>query len=116
MKKYKSVLIGATVGVAVAIGGIFLAALILYITNASSLFVNISSKLIMVISAFFAGYTTGKLSVSRRFLWGLLSGISVYIIIMLMTVVLGSSEGFATEDIISLIVFSLFSTVGGMLS
>lgn len=116
MKKYKSVLLGAAVGIAVTVGGIFLAALILFMTNASALFVSIASKLIMIIAAFFAGFTAGKLSISRRFFWGLLSGLSVYLIIMLMTLVLGSSEGIATGDLISLIIFSVFSSVGGMLS
>ncbi len=116
MNNYKSVLKGAIIGFLAALGGVFLAALILYMTNATTIFVGITSKLIMVVSAFLAGYVTGKQSTKRRFLWGMISGICVYVLVELITIMAGSFSGFTTGDLIGVLIYAIIASIGGMLS
>lgn len=116
MNNYKSVLKGTIIGFLAATIGVFLAALILYMTNATALFVGISSKLIIVVSAFLAGYVTGKLSTKRRFLWGMISGICVYVLVELITIMAGNFNGLTVGDLISITMYAVIASIGGMLS
>lgn len=114
--KFKPLLYGTAAGIAVWTAAFFLAALILYLTGAGSFFVVAAVKIIIALTALAAGFVAGKFCSTRRFLWGLGSGIVLFLITLALGTFIGGNGGFAKDEIINLVIFSLFSLTGGMIS
>lgn len=99
---------------AYVVTGIFLLilTLLLYKMGLSEENVNAGITLIYVISTFAGGFVMGKLTGSRKFLWGLLAGILYFLLLVLIS--LGLYHSFQSE-ISGLITTFLLCAGGGML-
>ncbi|WP_306480017.1 TIGR04086 family membrane protein [Mediterraneibacter sp.] len=87
-------------------------ALMLYKFGLNEQNVNAGIVLIYVISTFSAGFVLGKLSGTKKFLWGLLAGMAYFLLLMLIT--LGIYHAFQ-GDVRNVLVTFLLCAGGGML-
>lgn len=99
---------------AYVVTGIFLLilTLLLYKMGLSEENVNAGITLIYVISTFAGGFVMGKLTGSRKFLWGLLAGILYFLLLVLISLGLYHS---LQSEISGLITTFLLCAGGGML-
>lgn len=114
--KLKPLIYGTAAGIVVWTAAFFLAGLILYLTGAGDFFVVAAVKVIIAFAALAAGFVAGKFCNTRRFLWGLGSGIILFLLTLILGTFIGGNGGFAKDEIINLAIFSLFSLAGGMIS
>lgn len=114
--KLKPLVYGTAAGAAVWAAAFFLAGLILYITGAGGIFITAAVKIIIGLAAFTAGFVAGKMCGSRRFLWGLGSGMMLCLFSLLIGTFIGGNGGFTADEIINTAIFILFSLSGGMMS
>lgn len=114
--KVKPLLYGTVAGIIIFTATVFLGALILYITKAGDVFIVVAAKIIIALSALAAGYVAGKMCNTRRFLWGLASGLLLFVLTMLFGMVFGGNGGFTADELINLTVSTIFSLIGGMIS
>lgn len=87
-------------------------ALILYKIGPAEETVNAAIILIYVVSAFSGGFVMGKLMHTRRFLWGLVTGILYFLLLLLISA--GVYHGIEA-DYVSLLTTFLICGGGGML-
>lgn len=114
--KLRPLVYGVVAGVIVWLAAFFLAGFILYLTGANDFFVVAAVKVIIAISAFAAGYVAGKMCNTKRFLWGLGAGLIMFLLTMILGTFIGENGGIAADEVINLVLFSVFSLVGGMIS
>lgn len=114
--KLKPLVYGTIAGAFVWIAAFFLAGLILYVTGAGDFFVIAAVKIIIALASIAAGFVAGKMCNSRRFLWGLGSGMALFIITLALGTFIGGNGGFAKDEIINMIIFAAFSFSGGIIS
>ena len=114
--KLRPLIYGVVGGIIVWTAAFFLAGFILYLTGASDFFVVAAVKIIIALSAFSAGYVAGKMCNTKRFLWGLCSGMIMSLITLAIGTFLGGNGSFAADEVINMILFAVFSLAGGMLS
>lgn len=86
--------------------------LLLYKAGLSEEYVNAGITLIYVIATFSGGFVMGKLTGSRKFLWGLLTGCLYFVLLVLIS--LGVYHSFQSE-ISGVITTLLLCAGGGML-
>ncbi len=87
-------------------------ALLLYKAGLSEEMVNAGILLIYVISSFSGGFVMGKLTGNRKFLWGLVTGILYFALLVVIS--LGLYHSLQT-DLMNLATTFLLCTGGGML-
>ena len=99
---------------AYAVTGILLLALtlLLYKMNLSEENVNAGIILIYVISTFASGFVIGKLAGTRKFLWGILTGVLYFVLLVLISLGLYHS---LQADAVNLATTFLLCAGGGML-
>lgn len=92
-------------------------ALLLYKAGLSEENVNAGILLTYVISTFSGGFVIGKLTGSRKFLWGLLSGILYFVLLLLISLGLYHSlQGASAETAAAFVLCALGGMLGGMIS
>ena len=87
-------------------------ALLLYKAGLSEEVVNAGILLIYVISSFAGGFVMGKLTGNRKFLWGLVTGILYFILLIVISLGLYHS---LQADLMNLATTFLLCAGGGML-
>ena len=87
-------------------------ALLLYKAGLSEEVVNAGILLIYVISSFAGGFVMGKLTGNRKFLWGLITGILYFILLIVISLGLYHS---LQADLMNLATTFLLCAGGGML-
>ncbi|MGN0165076.1 MAG: TIGR04086 family membrane protein [Lachnospiraceae bacterium] len=114
--KLKPIIYGAIGGIIVWTAAFFLAALILYLTGAGDFFITVSVKIIIALSALTGGFVAGKMCNTKRFLWGLATGLILFFLSVVLGTFLGENGSFTADEAINFVLFSVFSLAGGMLS
>lgn len=70
-----------------------------------------------VLSAFLGGIYFAKHGEKRRFLWGMVFGLSFYVVYLLVSACAGSLTDMKTGEVVSMLAFSVAAgMVGGMVS
>lgn len=104
---------------AYAVTGILLLilAFLLYKAGLSEENVNAGILLVYVISTFSGGFVIGKLSGARKFLWGLLSGVLYFVLLLLISFgIYHTLQGAAAETAAAFGLCALGGMLGGMIS
>ena len=92
-------------------------ALLLYKAGLSEENVNAGILLTYVISTFSGGFVIGKLTGSRKFLWGLLAGILYYVLLLLISLgIYHSLQGASVETAAAFVLCAGGGMLGGMIS
>lgn len=92
-------------------------ALLLYKAGLSEENVNAGILLTYVISTFSGGFVIGKLTGSRKFLWGLLSGILYFVLLLLISLgIYHSLQGASVETAAAFVLCAGGGMLGGMIS
>lgn len=92
-------------------------ALLLYKAGLSEENVNAGILLTYVISTFSGGFVIGKLTGSRKFLWGLLAGILYYVLLLLISLgIYHSLHGASVETAAAFVLCAGGGMLGGMIS
>lgn len=92
-------------------------ALLLYKASISEGFVTISIIFIYCISSVFAGFIFAKRAICRRFLWGLLAGLSYFVVICVVSAFLEPEFSLVSiSGITTLVICTGSGMVGGMIS
>ncbi len=105
--------------VAYSMTGIFLLilALLLYQFKLSEDMVSIGIIAIYILVTFLTGFLIGKKTGERKFLWGLLSGIAYFVVLMCISLVVNHNIGMEMgHTITTLLICSGSGMLGGMLS
>lgn len=96
---------------------LLLVALLLYKVRLSAKAVAVSIILIYIIATFLAGFLAGKKLKSRKFMWGLLLGISYFLILVLISLAVNHSVSDLTNSLLTtLLLCAGGGMLGGMLS
>jgi len=96
---------------------LLLLAFLLYKFQLSESKVNLSITVIYIFSSFIGGFLEGKMMKTKKFLWGTLSGLLYFFILLLVSVSSGQSfDGNASHFISTLLLCIAGGTLGGMLS
>ncbi|HJD42262.1 MAG TPA: TIGR04086 family membrane protein [Candidatus Mediterraneibacter quadrami] len=92
-------------------------ALLLYKAGLSEENVNAGILLTYVISTFSGGFVIGKLTGSRKFLWGLLAGILYFVLLLLISLgIYHSLHGASVETAAAFVLCAGGGMLGGMIS
>ena len=92
-------------------------ALLLYRFGLSENTVSICILCVYVIASFLAGFLSGKRMQSRKFLWGCLSGIFYFLILVLLSLAFPPANRAALTNVLTVYVICMASgTIGGMLA
>ena len=92
-------------------------ALLLYKAGLSEENVNAGILLTYVISTFSGGFVIGKLTGSRKFLWGLLAGILYFVLLLLISLgIYHSLQGASVETAAAFVLCAGGGMLGGMIS
>lgn len=98
-------------------GLLLLLAFMLYRFGLQEKIVNIIIILIYIAVTFCAGFLAGKKMKSRRFMWGLIMGVSYFVILLLVSLVANRSAEEVTEGVLTVFLLCAGSgMLGGMLS
>lgn len=112
----KKMTISLFAGYLITIAGIVVLALLLLFFQATEDFVNIGIIVIYVLSSFVAGFTAGKQLKTRKFLWGMLSGVIYFLLLILVSLLSRHNPGGQGQELISSFFLCLGGgTLGGML-
>ena len=91
--------------------------LLLYKTGISEENVNAGILLIYVISTFSGGFVIGKLNGVKKFLWGLLTGVLYFVLLVLISFgVYHTLQGAAAETAAAFVLCAGGGMLGGMIS
>ena len=96
---------------------LFLLAVLVQRFNWESNLISIGISVVYIISCFIGGFFIGKVQQSKKFIWGILMGLSYIIIMLVITLVV--KHGFhstVSEFIINLLLCLGSGMLGGMLS
>lgn len=92
-------------------------ALLLYKAGLSEENVNAGILLTYVISTFSGGFVIGKLTGSRKFLWGLMAGILYFVLLLLISLgIYHSLQGASVETAAAFVLCAGGGMLGGMIS
>lgn len=98
-------------------GLLLILALLLYKLRLSESVVSIAVIVIYVAAAFLGGFLAGKCMQKRRFLWGMITGLLYFGILMMISCIYsGQLPVFGTGLLTTLILCSAGGTLGGMVS
>ena len=113
----KDILVSLLVGFTVTFLGVVIVALLLLLLRISEAMVDIGIIVIYIVSCLAAGFVIGKRRKSKKFLWGIVSGISYFLILLLLSVVLGNTMDNIGSDLATVLLICVGSgTLGGMIS
>lgn len=88
-----------------------------YKTKLADGYINIGIKIIYVLSGFTGGFLTGKAMEKRAFMWGMLTGLIYYVIILLVSLAVTGSFFSSLENSMVFLALCLLSGMfGGMIS
>ena len=97
--------------------GILVLALVLLMFQITESSVDIGILVIYILAGLSAGFIAGKRTGNRKFLWGMISGTGYFLILLLLSVVLGQDVSHLGNDLITTLLICIGSgTLGGMLS
>ena len=98
-------------------GLLLLLALLLYKAGLSQKVVSICIIVIYVLATFFAGFITGKKLKSKKFLWGALMGLTYFLVLTVISLIVNRQPGILTNSFLTtLVLCSGGGMLGGMLS
>ena len=98
-------------------GCLLLLALLLYRFQLSESVVSIAIIIVYIISTYFAGYITGKKMGTRKFLWGLGMGVSYFLIMIVVSLIVNHSiQDVSSNVLTTFLLCSGAGMLGGMLS
>ena len=97
--------------------GILILALVLLLFQITEGSVDIGILVIYILAGLSAGVIAGKRTGNRKFLWGMISGAGYFLIMLLVSVVLGQNVNQLGNDVTTTMLICVGSgTLGGMLS
>lgn len=113
----KSFLISLVAGYLVTFIGVVILALLLLQFQVSEKTVDIGIIVIYILSSFVAGYVIGKRLQNRKFLWGLITGLGYYIILLIVSLIARKQLGTDGSEILTTLFMCAGSgMLGGMIS
>lgn len=96
---------------------LFLLAFLMLKINLSGAIVSGGIIAIYVLSCFTGGFIMGKNSQQRRFVWGLITGLLYFLILIILSAIMNTFTGMNPSRMISVLFICSFSgMLGGMLS
>lgn len=113
----KDILVSLFGGYAITVLGIVSVALLLLFFQISENMVDIGIIIIYIVSCLGAGFIVGKRTKVRKFLWGMVSGMLYFLILMLVSLLMRHSLGNIGSDLATAALICIGSgTLGGMIS
>ena len=113
----KDVLVSLFGGYVITVLGIVIVALLLLLFQISENMVDIGIIIIYVLSCLGAGFIVGKRTKARKFLWGMVSGIIYFLILLLISFLMQHSMKNIGSDLATVLLICIGSgTLGGMIS
>ena len=97
--------------------GILVLAFVLFMFQITENGVDIGILVIYILAGLSAGFIAGKRTGNRKFLWGMISGAGYFLVMLLVSAVLGQNVRNLGSDLVTTILICVGSgTLGGMLS
>lgn len=113
----RAILMSLLTGYAVTILGLFLLAFLLLQFQLSEDMVEIGIVILYILSSLSAGYLVGKQLRNRKFIWGLFTGLSYYLILLVISIIAHRQLGAEPREIITTFLICVGSgMLGGMIS
>ena len=113
----KDVLVSLFGGYVITVLGIVIVALLLLLFQISENMVDIGIIIIYVLSCLESGLIVGKRTKARKFLWGMVSGIIYFLILLLISFLMQHSMKNIGSDLATVLLICIGSgTLGGMIS
>lgn len=113
----KDIVVSLLAGYTITFLGVVIIAILLLLSGISETVVDIGIIIIYVVSCLVAGYIIGKRTKSKKFLWGFVSGACYFIMLLVLSVILGNSMENVGNDLITVLWICVgSSTLGGMIS
>lgn len=113
----KDVLVSLFGGYVITVLGIVIVALLLLLFQISENMVDIGIIMIYVLSCLGSGLIVGKRTKARKFLWGMVSGIIYFLILLLVSFLMQHSMKNIGSDLATVLLICIGSgTLGGMIS
>ena len=113
----KDFLVSLFGGYVITVLGIVIVALLLLLFQISENMVDIGIIIIYVLSCLGAGFIVGKRTKARKFLWGMVSGIIYFLILLLVSFLMRHSMKNIGSDLATVLLICIGSgTLGGMIS
>ena len=117
LDRIKDIVVSIFGGYAVTFLGIVILAFLLLMFQITENVVNVGILVIYVLSTLSAGFIVGKRAGSRKFMWGMASGICYFVILYLVSLILKQDMNHLANDLVTIILICVGSgTLGGMLS
>ncbi len=96
---------------------LFILAFLMLKMDLSGTIVNVGVVVIYILSSFVGGFLMGKNSDQRRFIWGLITGVLYFLILVIISLIMNTFTGMDTSRLLSAFLVCAFSgMLGGMLS
>ncbi|NLJ89824.1 MAG: TIGR04086 family membrane protein [Clostridiales bacterium] len=96
---------------------LFLLAFLMLKLSLSGSVVNIGIVVVYILSALVGGFVMGKNSEKRRFIWGLITGVLYFLVLVIISTIMNTFTGLDTSRLLSAFIICAFSgMLGGMLS
>ena len=96
---------------------LFLISAITYFRDLSGQIVEIGILVIYILVCLVGGFITGKIKKSKRYLWGMVSGVGYFFVLLLVSLAM---NGFSVTDPVGLLTVFIIciasGTIGGMIS
>lgn len=118
MERAKSLTLLKALVAAYALTGVLLIALafLLYRFHLSESFTNMAVNAVYILACLTGGMAAGKALGHRKFLWGLLTGILYFAVLLAASAAMGSAAGISLSEVLTVFAMCAFSgTAGGML-
>jgi putative membrane protein (TIGR04086 family) len=113
----RTFLISLFAGYLVTAAGLFVLALLLLQFQLSEKTVDIGIIAVYVLSAFMAGFLAGKQLQSRKFFWGMITGVLYYLLLLVVSVVIKKQLNAEPGELLTTLLICVGSgMLGGMLS
>ena len=113
----KDILISLLGGYVITFLGIVIVALLLLFFQISESMVDIGIMAIYVIACLGGGVIIGKRTKSKKFLWGMFSGVIYFAILVILSFLIQSSMKNVGNDLVTVLMMCVGSaTLGGMIS
>ncbi|NMB43473.1 MAG: TIGR04086 family membrane protein [Clostridiales bacterium] len=96
---------------------LFLLAFLMLKLDLSGTAINVGIVVIYILSSFVGGFLMGKNTEKRRFIWGLITGILYFVVLVIISTIMNTFTGMDTSRLLSAFLVCGFSgMLGGMLS
>lgn len=113
----KKTIISLAAGYLITLAGILILAILLFMLQISEDIVDIGIIVIYVLSSFGAGFLAGKQLKTKKFLWGMMTGVLYYVILIFISVTANQSLASQGQELISSFLLCFGGgTLGGMVS